>query len=63
MTPSATPQRKKKDDYDHPLRRSPRGETGPPREQKVVGGSPAQLPWSAPAGWKACRSTAPITRR
>ena len=43
MTPSATPQRKKKDDYDHPLRRSPRGETGPPREQKVVGGSPAQL--------------------
>jgi DNA polymerase-1 len=43
MTPSATPQRKKKDDYDHPLRRSPRGETGPPREQKVLGGSPAQL--------------------
>jgi len=43
MTPSATPQRKKKDDYDHPLRRSPRGETGPPRDQKVMGGSPAQL--------------------
>ena len=43
MTPSATPQRKKKDDYDHPLRRSPRGETGPPREQTVEGGSPAQL--------------------
>jgi DNA polymerase-1 len=43
MTPSATPQRRKKNDYDHPLRRSPRGETGPPREHKVVGGSPAQL--------------------
>jgi len=43
MTPSITPQRRKKSDYDHPLRRSPRGETGPPREHKVVGGSPAQL--------------------
>jgi DNA polymerase-1 len=43
MTPSTTPQRRKKSDYDHPLRRSPRGETGPPREHKVVGGSPAQL--------------------
>jgi DNA polymerase-1 len=43
MTPSTTPPRRKKNDYDHPLRRSPRGETGPPREQKVVGGSPAQL--------------------
>ena len=43
MTPSTTPQRRKKNDYDHPLRRSPRGETGPPREHKVVGGSPAQL--------------------
>ncbi len=43
MTPSTTPQRRKKSDYDHPLRRSPRGETGPPREQKVQGGSPAQL--------------------
>jgi DNA polymerase-1 len=43
MTPSTTPQRRKKSDYDHPLRRSLRGETGPPREQKVVGGSPAQL--------------------
>ncbi len=29
MTPSTTPQRKKKDDYDHPLRRSPRGEAAP----------------------------------
>ena len=35
--------RRKKSDYDHPLRRSPRGETGPPREQAVQGGSPAQL--------------------
>ena len=43
MTPSPAPQRRKKNDYDHPLRRSPRGETGPPREHKVVGGSPAQL--------------------
>ena len=43
MTPSTTPQRRKKNDYDHPLRRSPRGETGPPREHKVEGGSPAQL--------------------
>jgi DNA polymerase-1 len=29
--------------YDHPLRRTPRGETGPPRERKVEGGSPGQL--------------------
>src|SRR5262245_9469952 len=43
MTPSPAPQRRKKDDYDHPLRRTPRGETGPPRERKVEGGSPAQL--------------------
>jgi DNA polymerase I len=41
--PAPATQRKKKDDYDHPLRRGPRGETGPPREQKVVGGSPSQL--------------------
>jgi DNA polymerase-1 len=39
----AAPQRKKKDDYDHPLRRSPRGEPGPPRERKVEGGSPGEL--------------------
>ena len=26
MTPAQAPQRRKKDDYDHPLRRSPRGE-------------------------------------
>jgi len=39
-----TPARKKKkDDYDHPLRRSPRGEVGPPRERPVEGGSPAEL--------------------
>ncbi len=43
MTPSPTPQRKKKDDYDHPLRRSPRGETPPPRQAKTEGHSPAQL--------------------
>ena len=43
MTPSPTPQRKKKDDYDHPLRRSPRGEAAPPRQAKTEGHSPAQL--------------------
>jgi DNA polymerase-1 len=38
------PQRRKKDDYDHPLRRSPRGETAPqPRQLKSEGHSPAQL--------------------
>ena len=42
MTPSATPQRKKKDDYDHPLRRSPRGPAVEP-QRKTEGGSPAQL--------------------
>ena len=42
VTPSPAP-KKKKDDYDHPLRRSPRGEAGPPKEHKVVGGSPAEL--------------------
>ncbi|MGK2923561.1 MAG: DNA polymerase I, partial [Methyloceanibacter sp.] len=40
--PAATP-RKKKDDYDHPLRKSPRGEAGPAREIAVQGGSPAEL--------------------
>jgi len=43
MAPAAAPQRRKKNDYDHPLRRTPRGETGPPRTQNVEGGSPAQL--------------------
>ena len=42
VTPSPAP-KKKKDDYDHPLRRSPRGEAGPPKDHKVVGGSPAEL--------------------
>ena len=36
-------QRKKKDDYDHPLRRSPRGEAGPARDVEIQGGSPAEL--------------------
>jgi len=40
--PSTAP-RKKKDDYDHPLRKSPRGETGPARDTPVQGGSPAEL--------------------
>ena len=35
--------RKKKDDYDHPLRKSPRGEAGPARDIEVQGGSPAEL--------------------
>ncbi|MGI8853386.1 MAG: DNA polymerase I [Methyloceanibacter sp.] len=42
VTPSPAP-KKKKDDYDHPLRRSPRGEAGPPKDHKVVGSSPAEL--------------------
>jgi DNA polymerase I len=42
VTPAPAP-KKKKDDYDHPLRRSPRGEAGPPKDHKVVGGSPAEL--------------------
>jgi DNA polymerase I len=37
------PPKRKKSDYDHPLRRSARGETGPAREHKIVGGSPAEL--------------------
>jgi DNA polymerase-1 len=41
--PPPKTQARKKNDYDHPLRRSARGETGPPREHKVEGGSPAQL--------------------
>jgi DNA polymerase-1 len=42
MTPSAAPQRKKKDDYDHPLRRSPRSPAVEP-QRKTEGGTPAQL--------------------
>ncbi|MHA1132733.1 MAG: DNA polymerase I [Alphaproteobacteria bacterium] len=37
------PARKKKDDYDHPLRKSPRGAAGPARDIEVQGGSPAEL--------------------
>jgi len=40
--PAASP-RKKKDDYDHPLRKSPRGEAGPARDIEVQGGCPAEL--------------------
>ena len=43
MTPSTTPQRRKKDDYDHPLRRSPARAGGALRRRKTEGGSPAQL--------------------
>jgi DNA polymerase-1 len=42
MAPSQTPQRKKKDDYDHPLRRSPRGEPAP-ESKPIAGHTPAQL--------------------
>ena len=35
--------RKKKDDYDHPLRQSPRGAAGPSRDIAVQGGSPREL--------------------
>ena len=63
MAPLPPPQRRKKDDYDHPLRRSPRGETGPPRERRVEGGSPAQLAVERASRLEAVPSTAPITRR
>src|SRR5262245_14099129 len=47
MTPSPPPQRRKKDDYDHPLRRSPRGEFVATRmiaePAKKEAGSPRQL--------------------
>jgi DNA polymerase I len=47
MTPSPPPQRRKKNDYDHPLRRSPRGEfvaTRPVEEtSRKEAGSPGQL--------------------
>jgi DNA polymerase-1 len=40
--PAPATQRKKKDDYDHPLRRSPRGPAVAP-QRKTEGGTPAQL--------------------
>jgi DNA polymerase-1 len=47
MTPSPPPQRRKKNDYDHPLRRSPRGEFVATRTiaepAKTEAGSPGQL--------------------
>ena len=44
MTPSPTPQRRKKDDYDHPLRRTPaRARRCASANRKTDGGSPAQL--------------------
>jgi DNA polymerase I len=47
MTPAQAPQRRKKDDYDHPLRRSPRGDFVATRAviepARSEGGSPAQL--------------------
>ena len=39
----AKPLRKRESAYDHPLRRSPRGEMGPVSTQKSEPGSPAQL--------------------
>ncbi|MEZ0283263.1 DNA polymerase I, partial [Methyloceanibacter sp.] len=42
--PPPKTQARKKNDYDHPLRRTPRGEAAPPSpEPKTDGGSPAQL--------------------
>ncbi|MEM7193136.1 MAG: DNA polymerase, partial [Pseudomonadota bacterium] len=35
--------RKRKDNYDHPLRQSPRGASGPARDIAVQGGSPREL--------------------
>jgi DNA polymerase I len=47
MTPSPPPQRRKKDDYDHPLRRAPRGEFVATRTvtepSSKEAGSPGQL--------------------
>jgi DNA polymerase I len=47
MAPSPPPQRRKKDDYDHPLRRSPRGEFVATRTMaepaKKEAGSPGQM--------------------
>src|SRR5262249_40377114 len=47
ITPSPPPQRRKKNDYDHPLRRSPRGEFVATRQieepSRKEAGSPAQL--------------------
>jgi DNA polymerase-1 len=47
MTPAPAPQRRKKDDYDHPLRRSPRGDFVATRAviepARSEGGTPAQL--------------------
>jgi DNA polymerase-1 len=47
MTPAQAPQRRKKDDYDHPLRRSPRGDFVATRAviepARSEGGTPAQL--------------------
>jgi DNA polymerase-1 len=34
---------RKKDNYDHPLRRAPRGEPALPRADRIEGGSPAEL--------------------
>ncbi|HSH63327.1 MAG TPA: DNA polymerase I, partial [Methyloceanibacter sp.] len=42
--PPPKTQARKKNDYDHPLRRTPRGEAAPPSpEPKTDGGSPARL--------------------
>ena len=63
MAPSPTPQRKTKDDYDHPLRRSPRGPAAPPQRQTGRRLAGAARRGARRRGSRACRSTAPITRR
>jgi DNA polymerase-1 len=40
---AAKPVRKRKDDYDHPLRKSPRGEPGPERQADVKDATPGDL--------------------
>src|SRR5262249_50073866 len=54
MAPSQTPQRKKKDDYDHPLRRSPRGEFVAARPAGGPAARGANSP-AQPAGGRAGR--------
>ncbi len=42
-TPPPKDTRKKKSDYDHPLRRVARGEAATPQPDRIEGGSPAEL--------------------
>ena len=65
MTPSPTPQRARRDDYDHPLRRSPRGRGGVARREPQDRGRLAGAACGGARGQARSdrRSTAPTTRR